>query len=154
MVAYLPRANRYGHRDTTIVLVAYRHGLRASELVATLPSAGPRKAHRLRSAIFWCSSRLSIRLRNLRRALPAQIDPDYRPAARCPMARHDRRTYHRRRHPRPDNPQCPSYRPRRRQHAKEKSRAPLDRRRKQRNEYQLTSTTRQPKASAATLSAI
>ena len=61
MVAYLPRANRYGHRDTTIVLVAYRHGLRASELVATLPSAGPGKAHRLRSAIFGCSSRLSIR---------------------------------------------------------------------------------------------
>ena len=30
----MPRANRYGHRDTTIVLVAYRHGLRASELVA------------------------------------------------------------------------------------------------------------------------
>jgi len=25
--------NRYGHRDTTMVLVAYRHGLRASELV-------------------------------------------------------------------------------------------------------------------------
>ena len=26
-------ANRYGHRDATMVLVAYRHGLRASELV-------------------------------------------------------------------------------------------------------------------------
>ncbi len=25
--------NRHGHRDTTMVLVAYRHGLRASELV-------------------------------------------------------------------------------------------------------------------------
>ena len=24
--------NRYGHRDATMVLVAYRHGLRASEL--------------------------------------------------------------------------------------------------------------------------
>jgi hypothetical protein len=59
MVAYLPRANRYGHRDTTIVLVAYKHGVRGSELVATLPSAGPGKAHRLRSAIFGC--RLSIR---------------------------------------------------------------------------------------------
>jgi hypothetical protein len=35
-----------------------------------------------------------------------------------------------------------------------KSCAPLDQRRKQRNEYQRTSTTRQPKASAATLSAI
>jgi integrase len=27
------RANRYGHRDATMALVAYRHGLRASELV-------------------------------------------------------------------------------------------------------------------------
>jgi integrase len=25
--------NRWGHRDSTMVLVAYRHGLRASELV-------------------------------------------------------------------------------------------------------------------------
>ena len=25
--------NRYGHRDATMVLVAYRHGLRAAELV-------------------------------------------------------------------------------------------------------------------------
>ncbi|WP_456837922.1 ATP-binding protein [Bradyrhizobium sp. USDA 4486] len=37
---------------------------------------------------------------------------------------------------------------------RKKAARPLDRRRKQRNEYQLTSTTRQPKASAATLSAI
>src|ERR1700746_2637527 len=27
------KANRWGHRDATMVLVAYRHGLRASELV-------------------------------------------------------------------------------------------------------------------------
>jgi integrase len=27
------KANRYGHRDATMILVAYRHGLRASELV-------------------------------------------------------------------------------------------------------------------------
>ncbi len=27
------KGNRYGHRDTTIILVAYRHGLRAAELV-------------------------------------------------------------------------------------------------------------------------
>src|SRR5262249_34332179 len=27
------KRNRWGHRDTTMVLVAYRHGLRASELV-------------------------------------------------------------------------------------------------------------------------
>ena len=25
--------NRWGHRDTTAILIAYRHGLRASELV-------------------------------------------------------------------------------------------------------------------------
>jgi integrase len=28
------KTNRYGHRDTTMLLVAYRHGLRASELCA------------------------------------------------------------------------------------------------------------------------
>ena len=28
------RRNRYGHRDATAILLAYRHGLRASELVA------------------------------------------------------------------------------------------------------------------------
>jgi integrase len=27
------RGNRHGHRDATMVLVAYRHGLRAAELV-------------------------------------------------------------------------------------------------------------------------
>jgi type 1 fimbriae regulatory protein FimB/type 1 fimbriae regulatory protein FimE len=26
--------NRWGHRDATAILIAYRHGLRASELVA------------------------------------------------------------------------------------------------------------------------
>ena len=49
------------------------------------------------------------------------------------------------------HPQDHNAHPRRRQHAKEKSCAPLDRRRKRRNEYHLTSTTRQPKTSAATL---
>jgi integrase len=28
------RGNRWGHRDATAILIAYRHGLRASELVA------------------------------------------------------------------------------------------------------------------------
>lgn len=28
----IAKTNRYGHRDATIILVAYRHGLRASEL--------------------------------------------------------------------------------------------------------------------------
>jgi len=28
------RQNRYGHRDATLILVAYRHGLRVAELCA------------------------------------------------------------------------------------------------------------------------
>ena len=32
-LAEAAKANRYGHRDATMVLLAYRHGLRASELV-------------------------------------------------------------------------------------------------------------------------
>jgi type 1 fimbriae regulatory protein FimB/type 1 fimbriae regulatory protein FimE len=32
-LAEVAKANRWGHRDATMVLVAYRHGLRASELV-------------------------------------------------------------------------------------------------------------------------
>jgi integrase len=28
------KGNRWGHRDATAILLAYRHGLRASELVA------------------------------------------------------------------------------------------------------------------------
>ena len=31
MLIEAPKGNRYGHRDTTMILVAYRHGLRASE---------------------------------------------------------------------------------------------------------------------------
>src|SRR6476619_3382190 len=31
-LAEVARGNRYGHRDATMILVAYRHGLRASEL--------------------------------------------------------------------------------------------------------------------------
>lgn len=49
------KANRHGHRDATMVLVAYRHGLRAAELVdlrwdqiefrtATLRVVGSRRA--------------------------------------------------------------------------------------------------------------
>ena len=34
------KGNRWGHRDATMVLVAYRHGLRASELVDLRWGAG------------------------------------------------------------------------------------------------------------------
>lgn len=34
--ARLSQDNRYGHRDATMILVAYRHGLRASEIVDLL----------------------------------------------------------------------------------------------------------------------
>jgi integrase len=37
------RQNRWGHRDATMLLIAFRHGLRASELVGSggLQSRGP-----------------------------------------------------------------------------------------------------------------
>jgi hypothetical protein len=31
-MAYARKQSRYGHRDSTMILVAYRHGLRASEV--------------------------------------------------------------------------------------------------------------------------
>ena len=34
------RQNRQGHRDATAVLLAYRHGLRASELVSSPSNVG------------------------------------------------------------------------------------------------------------------
>jgi integrase len=33
----IAKSNRHGHRDATMILVAYRHGLRASELVDLRP---------------------------------------------------------------------------------------------------------------------
>jgi integrase len=33
MLAAVKKNNRYGHRDATMILIAYRHGLRAAELV-------------------------------------------------------------------------------------------------------------------------
>src|SRR5262245_62399001 len=32
LMATARKASRYGHRDATMILIAYRHGLRASEL--------------------------------------------------------------------------------------------------------------------------
>jgi integrase len=50
------RQNRYGHRDALMVLLAYRHGLRAAEVAGSrsiskphpCTSAGPRTARRPR----------------------------------------------------------------------------------------------------------
>ena len=46
------RQNRHGHRDALMVLLAYRHGLRAAEVVdlrlEPCTSAGPRMARRRR----------------------------------------------------------------------------------------------------------
>jgi integrase len=32
LIAAARRSSRYGHRDATMILIAYRHGLRASEV--------------------------------------------------------------------------------------------------------------------------
>ena len=32
LMAAARKSNRYGHRDATMILIGYRHGLRASEL--------------------------------------------------------------------------------------------------------------------------
>ena len=32
LIAVARKLNRYGHRDATMILLAYRHGLRASEI--------------------------------------------------------------------------------------------------------------------------
>ncbi len=34
LITAASRVGRYGHRDATLILLAYRHGLRVSELVA------------------------------------------------------------------------------------------------------------------------
>jgi len=40
------KGNRWGHRDATMVLLAFRHGLRAAELVdLRLGAGGPGKRH-------------------------------------------------------------------------------------------------------------
>ena len=54
-------SNRYGHRDATMVLVAYRHGLRVSELVD------------LRCGIRWTSEPAPCTFVGSSRALPALI---------------------------------------------------------------------------------
>ena len=42
------KSNRHGHRDATMILIAYRHGLRASELVR--PALGAGALHQRQSA--------------------------------------------------------------------------------------------------------
>ena len=41
LIAVAGKNNRHGHRDSTMILLAFRHGLRASEL-CSLPYAAPR----------------------------------------------------------------------------------------------------------------
>jgi hypothetical protein len=37
LMAAARKSSRYGHRDATMILIAYRHGLRASEVRGTIP---------------------------------------------------------------------------------------------------------------------
>ena len=55
------KGNRWGHRDATMILVAYRHGLRASELVD------------LRAGIRWSLPLARYTSAGSSRALPAPI---------------------------------------------------------------------------------
>jgi integrase len=71
--------NRYGHRDATAILVAYRHGLRASELVALrwddielqTGRMHVRRAKGGAQAVHPISARESRALRRLQREAPA-----------------------------------------------------------------------------------
>src|SRR5215472_7956776 len=57
-------------------------------------------------------------LGNLRGSLPNSLHRSHFPTTGLALARTDRRSHHRRRHPRPFGPQCPSHRDARRVHAK------------------------------------
>jgi integrase len=71
--------NRYGHRDATAILVAYRHGLRASELVALrwddielqTGRMHVRRANGGAQAVHPISAKESRALRRLQREAPA-----------------------------------------------------------------------------------
>ena len=65
------KGNRYGHRDATMVLVAYRHGLRASELVD------------LRCGSRSSSERLPCTSAGSRKALPARTRSSGTNYGRC-----------------------------------------------------------------------
>ena len=67
------KENRSGHRDSTAILVAYRHGLRASELVALRwddidLATGRLHVRRADASVHPISARESRALRNLREA--------------------------------------------------------------------------------------
>jgi integrase len=72
------KQNRFGHRDATAILVAYRHGLRASELVAlrwddidlTTGRLHVRRAKNGDASVHPISARESRALRKLMREAP------------------------------------------------------------------------------------
>ena len=43
LMAGARKSSRYGHRDATMILIGYRHGLRASELCVGVRSDGTRR---------------------------------------------------------------------------------------------------------------
>src|SRR5215813_13103885 len=73
------KGNRWGHRDATAILIAYRHGLRASELVAlrwsdlelTTGRLHVRRAKGGTPSVHPLSARESRALRRLQREAPS-----------------------------------------------------------------------------------
>jgi integrase len=61
LMAAAARAGRYGHRDATLMLLAYRHGLRVSELVG--PAGRPQDNGRALGLARWRNRRAGRRWR-------------------------------------------------------------------------------------------
>ena len=76
--------NRWGHRDGTAILIAYRHGLRASELVAlrwddidlTTGRLHVRRAKGGLTSVHPIGAKESRALRRLQREFPGVFAPD------------------------------------------------------------------------------